>query len=304
MELRHLECFFMVSLLKSFTKAADILHMSQPSVTKAIQSLEGEFSLPLFNRSQKQVELTEAGQVFLIHVKKILQDVKAAQIAMERFQDNKVGVIRFGVPPMVESYLFPNVFIKFQAANPKISIDLQECSDSSAVHENLKKGTLDLGIVYLKADEPINHSLKLFDDEFYLCMSLKHKLATAKNISFSSLRKEKFILQPTGTFQNFETIQRSANAGFSPEILLCTSQLKTIKELVSSGAAVALLPRFVITAEKKFKALPINPPIKFTVALTWSKFKELSPQCIQLLKFVDALFHVDEKNSETEVLQV
>lgn len=308
MELRHLECFFMVSTTKSFTKAADILHMSQPSVTKAIQALEGEFNLPLFNRSQKQVELTEAGQVLFIHAKKILQDIEAAQTAMERFQSNKVGVIRFGVPPMVESYLFPNVFIKFQAANPKISIDLQECSDSSAVHENLEKGALDLGIVYLKADETDNRSLKLFDDEFYLCLSKKNKLASAENISFSSLRKEKFILQPSGTFQNFATIQSSANAGFSPEILLCTSQLKAIKELVSSGAAVALLPRFVITPEKNFKALPVIPPIKFTVALAWSKFNELSPICIKFIKFVDALFHADNKlessrkNFKSEVL--
>ena len=286
-----MEYFVTVSSLKNFTKAAHILHVSQPSVTKAIQALEAELKLSLFDRSQKQIALTEAGQVFEIHAKKILQDVKAAQIAMERFQNQNGGVIRFGVPPMVESYLFPNVFIKFQAANPDILIDLQECSDSLAVHENLESGALDFGMVYLKADETLKNSLKILDDEFYICLPRNHKLATDESISFQSLREEKFVLQPAGTFQNFATIQRSANAGFSPEILLSTSQLKTIKELVSSGAAVALLPRFAITPEANFKSLPINPPIKFTVALTWSKFKELSPLCLRFLKFVESLFN-------------
>lgn len=294
MELRQLEYFVTVCSLKNFTKAAQFLHVSQPSVTKAIQSLEAELKLTLFNRSQKQIALTEAGQVFLIHAKKILQDVKASQIAMERFQNNNAGVIRFGVPPIVESYLFPNLFIKFQAANPEIVIDLQECSDSLAVHEKLENGALDFGIVYLKAGETLENALNLLDDEFYLCLPLNHKLATAEKISFQSLREEKFILQPAGTFQNFATIQRSASAGFSPEILLSTSQLKTIKELVSSGAAIALLPRFAITPDANFKSLPITPPITFTLALTWSKFKELSPLCIKFLRFVDLLFHNDK----------
>ena len=288
-----MEYFCTVSSLKNFTKAAQILHVSQPSVTKTIQSLEAELRLSLIDRRQKQISLTEAGQVFLIHAQKILQDVKAAQISMERFQDSSAGVIRFGVPPMVESYLFPNLFIKFQAANPKILIDLQECSDSLSVHENLDNGTLDFGIVYLKAGELLENSLKILEDEFYICMPLNHKLATKEKISFQTLRTENFILQPAGTFQNFSTIQRAASAGFSPQILLCTSQLKAIKELVSNGAAVALLPRFVITQEKNFKALPINPPINFTLALTWSKFKDLSPLCVRFLKFVDGLFHTD-----------
>lgn len=288
-----MEYFCTVSSLKNFTKAAQILHVSQPSVTKTIQSLEAELKLSLIDRNQKHFSLTEAGQVFLIHAQKILQDVKAAQISMERFQECGAGVIRFGVPPMVESYLFPNLFIKFQAANPKILIDLQECSDSLSVHENLDNGALDFGIVYLKAGEILENSLKILDDEFYICMPLNHKLAASEKISFQSLRGEKFILQPAGTFQNYSTIQRAASAGFSPNILLCTSQLKAIKELVSSGAAVALLPRFVITQEKNFKALPINPPINFTLALTWSKFKDLSPLCVRFLKFVDGLFRID-----------
>lgn len=291
MELRQLEYFCAVSSLESFTKAANFLHVSQPSVTKTVQALETELELELIDRSQKQICLTEAGGVFLLHAKKILQDVQAARLAMERFQNQSGGVIRFGVPPMVESYLFPNFFIQFRAANPKIVLDLQECSDSITVHEKLEGDELDFGIIFLSPDEHLKNSLPLMEDEFYLCLPSDHRLSSAEKISFAALKKEKFILQPPGTVQNLVTIQRSASAGFAPDVLLSTSQLKTIKELVSSNAAVALIPHFAITSSANFKAVPVAPPIKFTVALAWNSLKELSPLLKHFLDFVDDIFH-------------
>ena len=291
MELRQLEYFCAVSSLENFTKAAHFLHVSQPSVTKAIQSLEAELRLTLFDRSQKHICLTEAGQVFLLHAKKILQDIQTAQIAMERFQSQSGGVIRFGVPPMVESYFFPDFFIKFQAANPDIVLDLQECNASALVKEKLDSDALDFGIIFLRHEARLKNSLKLLDDEFYLCLPPNHRLAREEKISFEQLRGEKFILQPAGTVQNFVTLKLSAEAGFAPNILLSTSQLKTIKELVTGGAAVALLPRFAVTKETAFKALPIAPPIRFTVALAWSRFKELTPLEMRFLNFFNELLH-------------
>ena len=291
MELRQLEYFCTVSSLESFTKAANFLHVSQPSVTKTVQALETELEMELFDRSQKHICLTEAGTVFLLHAKKILQDVQAAKLAVERFQSQSGGVIRFGVPPMVESYLFPNFFIKFTAAHPKINLDVQECSDSISVQEKLSNNALDFGIIFLRTEEHPKNSLKLLEDEFYLCMSPEHKFADEKKISFAALKGEKFILQPQGTVQNLITLKLAANAGFAPEILLNTSQLKTIKELVSSNAGVALLPSFAIKQSTTFKAVRLQPPIKFQIALAWSGLKELPPLFMHFLNFVDDLFH-------------
>ncbi len=291
MELRQLECFCAVSSLENFTKAAQLLHISQPSVTKTVRSLESELNLELFDRRQKHVCLTEAGQVFLIHAKKIMQDVQAAHVSMERFRVPKSGAIKLGVPPMIESYLFPNFFVKFTAANPEIFLELQEFGDSNAIREKLDGGELDFGIIFLNPEEHSEKFFTLLEDEFYLCLPTTHRLAGEKQISFDELREEKFILQPGGTFQNFVTIERAAEAGFSPKVLLTTSQFKTIKDLVANGAAISLLPKFAIEKSAKFEAVPINPPIKFAVSLAGSKFRELSPLCLHFFKFVKALFH-------------
>lgn len=294
MELRQLEYFCAVSTLENFTKAAHFLHVSQPSVTKAIQSLEAELNLLLFDRTQKHILLTEAGQIFLLHAKKILQDVQTAQKSIERFQTQNGGVIRLGVPPMLESYFFPNFFMKFQASNPNILLDVQECHTSQAVKEKLDEDFLDFGIICLKADDLIKHSLKLLDSEFYICLPPSHKFAQVEKISFAELHGEKFILQQAGTIQNLLTMELAATAGFAPNILLSTSQLKTIKELVSGGVAVALLPKFVTADAPNFKAVPLEPPIKFKVVLAWSRFKELSPLGTRFLNFFNELLQSQE----------
>ena len=160
-----------------------------------------------------------------------------------------------------------------------------------SIRKKLNDGELDFGIIFLNPEENLESTITLLEDEFYLCLPKNHKLANEKNFSFDELREEKFILQPNGTVQNFVTIKRAAAAGFSPKILLTTSQFKTIKELVASGAAVALLPKFAIKKSTEFKSVPINPPIKFTVALASSRLKEISPLFLHFFKSVETIFH-------------
>mgnify|MGYP002657459252 CR=1 FL=1 len=78
MEFRQLEYFCTISELENFTRTAKVLHVSQPSVTKAIKALEAELGLTLIDRSQKHVTLTEAGRAFLIHARRIMQDAELA----------------------------------------------------------------------------------------------------------------------------------------------------------------------------------------------------------------------------------
>lgn len=294
MELRQLEYFCTVSSLENFTKAAHFLHVSQPSVTKAIQALEAELNLLLFDRSQKHIALTEAGKIFLLHAKKILKDVQTAQLSLEKFKTQNGGVVKLGMPPMVESYLFPKFFMKFQASNPDILLDLRECNDSISVNEKLAGDFLDFGIILLREDEHLENSLKLSDSEFYLCLPSNHKLAQVDKISFAELKNEKFILQPSGTVQHLVTMKLAAEAGFVPDVLLSTTQLKTIKDLVTGGVAVSLLPKFVLAEETNFKAVPINPAVKFKIVLAWSRYKELSPLGNRFLKFFEELLQSRE----------
>ena len=120
MEFRQLEYFCTISELENFTRTAEVLHVSQPSVTKAIKSLESELGLTLIDRSQKHVSLTEEGKAFLLHAQRIMQAAETAKQDMMRYRSDSRGTIHFGIPPMVEAYLFPDLFTKFQSVFPDI----------------------------------------------------------------------------------------------------------------------------------------------------------------------------------------
>ena len=293
-ELRQLEYFCNVGAFENFTRAAQELQVSQPSVTKAIKSLESELQLTLIDRSQKKISLTKEGELLLKHAKKIMQDIEIALKEMQEFKVQKDRVIKFGLPPMVEAYLFPNFFVKFQAAYPNIELDIQEFGDSTEIQQKLKDGTLDFGIIYNSTKNKRNLSIKLLDDEFSLCLPKNHKLANKDKITFADLKDEKFILQQSGTYQHKKICARCAKCGYKPNVLLCTSQLKTIKQLVTNEAGISLLPNFVLNAEFDCCRKKISPPIKFEVSLAWGKTKVLPDNYNNFIEFVKSSFTIEK----------
>ena len=247
--------------------------------------------LTLIDRTQKKISLTKEGKIFLTYAQKIMKDVEEARQNMQQFKLQKENVLKFGLPPMIEAYLFPNFFIKFQAAYPNIELDIQEFSDSIEVQQKLKDGTLDFGIMMTSSKNRYKLSISLLSDEYRLCIPKNHRLSNRSNVHFRDLRDEKFILQQVGTFQHQKIFERCVKCGYKPNILLCTSQLKTIKELVTNGAGVSILPSFVLNAECDFCHLKISPPITFDVSLAWGKSKVLPNNYNKFIEFVKSSFH-------------
>ena len=291
MELRQLEYFCNVGTFENFTRAAQNLHVSQPSVTKAIKTLEAELQLTLIDRTQKKISLTVEGKAFLKYAQKIMQDVEEAKQSMQQFKIRKENTIKFGLPPMFEAYLFPDLFIKFRAAYPKIELDIQEFGDSIEICQKLKDGTLDFGIIITASDSKYNLSIKLLSDKYSLCLPKNHRLAKCREVSFADLKDEKFILQQEGTYQHRMIYESCAKCGYSPNILLCTSQLKTIKQLVTNEAGISLLPNFVLNAETDFCCKDISPPMNFDVLLAWCKNKMLPNNYNKFIEFVKSSFN-------------
>lgn len=269
MELRQLEYFQTLAHLRNFTRTAERLHVSQPSVTKAIKALESEFCLPLFDRRQKQVHLTAAGKAFLLHADEILSAVAAAEEEMHRLKPSREGKIRFGLPPMVEAYLFPRLFASFRDAYPRVDLLVMESHDSTEVKRKVEDGSLDFGVLLGAPEEAGMSALPILEDNLNLCLSFSHALAGQKTVPMRLFRKEQFILQQPGTYQYDSVIRACAASGFFPDILLCTSQIKTIKQLVSGGVGISVLPGFATRGETSFAKVALEPPIPLRVSLFW-----------------------------------
>ncbi len=286
MEFRQLEYFCTISELENFTRTAEVLHVSQPSVTKAIKSLESELGVTLIDRRQKHVCLTEQGKVFLMHAQRIMQDAAFARKDMMRYRADMQGMIHFGMPPMIEGYLFPELFTKFQEHFPEITLDVQEFSDSDEVRLRAEKGDLDFGIVLGEADEQPEHEMMIMRDRMILCLPPGHPLAAKEEVSFHDLQHEKFIMQQPNTYQYQQIMSRCGQYGFVPDIVLCTSQLKTIKQLVANGVGLSVLPEFVTRMEQIFVRRPLKPSMELRISLFWGGSKALSRTDTRFMDFI------------------
>lgn len=286
MEFRQLEYFCAISELKNFTRTAESLHVSQPSVTKAIKALEAELGLTLIDRSQKQVHLTEEGQAFLFHAQRIMKAANIARKDMEHYRRDRRETIHFGIPPMVEAYLFPDLFTQFKQIFTDVNLDVQEFNDSKEVRKRIEQGELDFGIVLGKPGNVAENELMIMLDSMSACIPAKHPLLDKEEILFPDLQNEKFIMQHPNNYQYKEVYENCRRAGFVPKITLCTSQIKTIKQLVANGMGISILPDFVTRTEKNFVRRPLKPELKVQVSLNWGIYKGLSEVDTKFIEFI------------------
>jgi DNA-binding transcriptional LysR family regulator len=297
-EFRQLEYFYTISKLENFTRTAETLHVSQPSVTKAIKALEAELGIVLIDRSQKHVSLTEEGRAFLVHVERILHDLDETRRDMQRFRKHIAGTVHFGLPPMVESYVFPNFFLEFRRAYPQVALDIMEYSDSEEVRQRLTNGNLDFGVVLDKPGVPAENELVLLESPMSLCLDPEHHLASKAEVAFAELRQEKFIMQQMNTYQYKSVYALCVESGFTPDILLCTTQLKTIKQLVANKMGISILPDFVTQRDKIFCRRSLVPELRVQVKLAWNQRKKMSPVDKQFISFAQRYTETQEFRRE------
>lgn len=133
MDIRQIEYFSEVAKHLSFTKAASTLHVSQPSISKAIQNLEAELGVPLFYRSSKQLELTDAGRAVLVNAQHVLEAFKNLRSELTDIMELKKGQIRIGIPPIVGSEFFSKLVSQYKEQYPYIELILTEVGSKKSV---------------------------------------------------------------------------------------------------------------------------------------------------------------------------
>ncbi|ABB13760.1 LysR family transcriptional regulator [Carboxydothermus hydrogenoformans] len=285
MEFRQLEYFYAVSKLNSFTRAAEQLHVAQPSITIAINNLEQELKVQLFDRSKRKVVLTDEGKLFLQHVEKILKDVKKAQSELEDLKNYKKGVIKLGIPPMIGAYLFPKIFKGFKNAYPHLELHVRE-EGSWAMVSLLENGELDLGLIILPEQSENLCMLPITKDQIVLCVSENHRFSQEKRISLRQLEDEQFILLKEDSYTRHKIIALCNYYGFSPNILLSSCQIETIKELVSNGLGITFLMNGITKKWDKIVSIQLEEPMNITIGLAWQKDRCLSRAAQAFIGFV------------------
>jgi len=250
------------------TAAAELLHISQPSISAAIKELETEFGVSLLDRQRRGFFLTTAGQLLLEQAGSLLDHADRVTAVMADYA-TQTRQLRLGVPPMIGALLLPQLFREFFSDHPEIDVTITEGGRRELLRL-LDENHLDL--VFLPHDRPIEaayRSAAVTQLETVLCVSRSHRFAGRASISIAELAAEPLVLFKSSFFQT-ETILRQFRAlGLTPKVLLYTDQLSTVRRLISSGVAAGFLFRDLVTVQDDMVPIPLSPALHSTVSLVW-----------------------------------
>lgn len=286
MDIRQLQYLVEVARLKSFTKAAEALFITQPTISKTIRSMEEELGVVLFNRQGKQIELTDAGKIIVDRAADILNSFQNLSSELDDLRNLKRGHIRIGLPPMVGSSFFPKLMGLFHQLYPEITIRLFE-DGAKKVEIDVADGSLDLGVIVLPTTEEGFGSFPFVEEKLNLIVSPTHRLANRKEVSLADLREEFFIMFREDFALHDRIIKECEKAGFQPKLIYESSQWDLISQMAAEGLGIALLPEAVCRDMDPSRVSIIslaNPVIPWKLGIIWREDRYLSFAAREWLK--------------------
>lgn len=285
MDLRQLETFVEVAKLKSFSKAAEKLYITQPTVTTHIQNLEKELGTILINRSSKNLSLTEAGNLLYKYALNIINTCEMAKFNLQSYKGKIQGHLEICSSSMPRKYVLPILLNEFMKTYPNVTFSLID-KDSKDVAKSILNGEYDFGIVGAKYDSNNLKYIDLIEDNILLITpnSKKYSWNNFDKLDTNILFKEKIILREkgSGTRQLLEKELKEHNISFkSLNIIACIEDSETIKKLVELGLGVSFMSEKAIQDElatKKLKCFNIkNMDLKRNFFFVYHKNRQLSP---------------------------
>ncbi len=283
MDLKQLKYFTHVAELGSFTRAAAVLSVPQPAISREVRLLEVELRQTLLVRNGRGVSLTEAGKCLLAHSLGILQQVERARQELDETKGAPVGQITIGIPPSVGRSLTVPLVTEFQARFPKATLRIIE-GMSAYIVEWLSTGRLDVGLIYDPVPNPEIETTPLVEDQLYLIGPTQRGAASDKArapISLAELPDYPLIIpsRPHSVRMYIET--QMANAGLKMNVAWEVDGIPSILDLVRQNFGYAILPLIAIRRDASTATLaarPITTPkLASVLALATSSRRRLTP---------------------------
>lgn len=289
MDIRHLTYFIEVAKYKSFTKASKSLHLSQSTLSKVVKNLEEELNVELIDRSAKKIELTDAGEIVLAEGEMIMESLNDLSIHLYDLMNLKKGKIKIGLPPIIGFLFFPKIIKGFNNLFPDIKIHISE-DESKTVQQEVRDGTLDLGVVMLPVDEKEFEVIPFVYDELSLFVHHSHPLAHREKVEMKELEHETFILFKQQIIHDL-IIEECILAGFRPEIGYEITEWGFISEMIGENLGVSIFPKPMNKKidQNLIKAIPIaNSNLSWKLGLISKKKKHASPAVREFIKYISA----------------
>ncbi|MFR0355719.1 LysR family transcriptional regulator [Streptomyces sediminimaris] len=251
MQFQQLQYFVAVAETRHFTRAADLVHVAQPSLSQQIKALERELGADLFLRARGNITLTDAGEALLPLARRILADADTARHEVQELAQLRSGRVRLGATPSVCTGLLPDVLRAFHDRYPGIRLLIEEGGSHDLVRE-LARGALDLALVVLPlpTPSPALTTVELLREDLVVVSSPETPAPGGpgrRTVRVADLEGERLVMFRHGYDLRELTVAACRAEGFEPDLAVEGGEMDAVLGFVRAGLGLAVVPRMVAT---------------------------------------------------------
>ena len=272
--------------IRHFSRAARMLDVTQPALSRSMAKLEKDLDVPLFKRSDGEIELTPEGERLLRRVDRILREVDSAREEASNAHAEVSKEFRLSFIHSLGSYALPHILQDFRALYPDIRIQLNQ-QDSAALALQVAAGETDLCLCSTIPTTEYSAWVYLWSEELFVTVPLGHRFAEREKINLQELEDEPLVAMKSSYSLRILVDQFFDLAGIHPEITFEGDDVSTISGLVAAGLGVSLLPKLAGVEHPELRYIPVSFPIcKRAVGIAWNTQRQLPPAAICFQQFL------------------
>ncbi len=269
------------------TKASKSLYIAQPTISKAIKDIEAEMAVPLFDRSKRNLVLTDAGKIFFNKCKEIISLYDNLPKEINSLYGLETGHINISMSAVMSMRKFIGVLGDFHQLYPNITYNLIE-SGGKTTENLILNDEVDIGVTTLPVDHHLFESISLNKEDLRVVLYREHPLAYKTKIKMEELAEENFILFNEDFYLNDKIIENAKNAGFVPNMASQISQWNVIENLIINKLGITILPATIselLNDDVKMIQLE-NANTEWELGVVWKKDKRLSHATNKWIEFL------------------
>ena len=249
-----LKVFVTVIEQKNFSRAGDILNLSQPGVSLHIRNLENELGTKLIYRSPKQVQITEPGKILYRHAKQMINHYETAKREINEFNNVVSGTMKIGASFTIGEYYLPKVLAEFAAQYPMVDIQII-ISNSNDVIQGIRSNKLDIGLIEGETDYKDIDVMPFMNDEMIVVVPPDHPLSQMDLIEGNMLQNQTWVLREQGSGTRAYSDKLLSSLELNIKKTFIFTSIQGVKEAVMAGLGIALLSRLTVQKELKSNEL-------------------------------------------------
>jgi DNA-binding transcriptional LysR family regulator len=260
--LRQLQAFSLTAELGSFTKAARAMHLTQSALSQLVRELEQSIGIKLFDRTTRQLALTQVGVEFLASSNRILNDLDHARANITKWLAHRTGKVVIAAPLVLSSTYLAKVVVGFKNRYPDIELVLQDSLPDEVITQ-IRNGTADIGVGTLRRTESGLHTQDLFDESMVAIFSSLHPFCRLKKLEWKHLEGQKLLLPKFGSVFRELSEKGFTTAGIAPEPFFEANYVGTLIGLATEGLGIAIVPKYATSLADATKSewRQLNKPI-------------------------------------------